>query len=424
MAHRRFLPGVLGSLTLGLLLAGAARAGDPLENVKLRREIAVQQIESDVRDAVREANDLARSNPQKAVAKLKQLIDTLNDDTALSQSRRDTLKSMVNGRIRDLETDATRRGARNLEDADTAARKAQHRAAPDPRADDNPNLSRGLQDVQALRSAGRTTEANQLQSDLARRYPDSAAAAASRVINERSGYLNEARRARSDVGANSRDVLNDVGRSAVPPAGDYVLPPDWKTRVAKRTNAPKLTEQEKVTLKALATPIKAELSNMPLSAVIDYLQEATGVTIIADKKTLESAGAGYDTPITTRFKQASLRTVLKKVLADVGLTYIVKEGAIRVVTFEEARNSMTVRSYYVGDLAAVVDISVSPLLRDIQMRAAIGQIIDMITSSIEPNSWESKGAQGGGTVAYDPITMSLIVKQTAEVHYMLSGTGR
>ena len=32
--------------------------------------------------------------------------------------------------------------------------------------------------------------------------------------------------------------------------------------------------------------------------------------------------------------------------------------------------------------------------------------------------------QGGGTIAFDPITMSLIVKQTAEVHYMLGGVGR
>jgi hypothetical protein len=44
--------------------------------------------------------------------------------------------------------------------------------------------------------------------------------------------------------------------------------------------------------------------------------------------------------------------------------------------------------------------------------------------TIEPNSWEARGAQGGGTIAYDPITMSLIIKQTAEVHYQLSGLGR
>jgi hypothetical protein len=417
MAYRHFLPAVLGSLTFGLLLAGAARSGDPLEDVKQRREIAVQQIESDVRDAIREVNELARTNPQKAIAKLKQLIETLDEDSALSPSRRDSLKAMAKGRIRDLESDAARRASRGDDDDARAARASQRRTVDDAR------LSRALQDVQALRSAGRNTEANQMQSDLARRYPDSPAAAASRVIGERSDHLDGARRNRDEVAIGSRSALTSVDQSSVPESGDYVLPPDWKTRVAKRTNGPKLTEQEKTVLRALGTTIKAELSNTPLSGVLDYLQETTGVSIIADKKTLESAGATYDTPITTHFKKSSLRTILKKVLADVGLTYIVKDGAIRVVTFEEARTSMTVRSYYVGDLAGIVDIRVSPLLRDIQMRAAIGQIIDSITGSIEPNSWEGHGAQGGGTITYDPITMSLIVKQTAEVHYMLSSSG-
>ena len=189
------------SLAFGLIAGGrAARSGDPLENAKRRREIAVQQIESDVRDALREANELARSSPQKAIAKLKQLIATLDDDTALS-STRDTLKAMVKGRIRDLEADAARRNSRGVDDADNAARTIQHRTAADRRADDTANLSRGLQDVQSLRSAGRNTEANQLQSDLARRYPDSAAAAASRIINERAGYVGEARRTRTEVSA-------------------------------------------------------------------------------------------------------------------------------------------------------------------------------------------------------------------------------
>jgi hypothetical protein len=285
-------------------------------------------------------------------------------------------------------------------------------------------LTGGLQDVQALRAAGRTNEANQLQADLSRRYPDSAAAAASRIIGDRATRVSEARRGRGEVAAGFQGTLESVDRSAVPVAGDYVLPADWKTRVAKRTAGPKLTEQEKVTLKALSTAIKAEMKDTPLSAVLDYLQEVTGATISSDKRTLDAAGATYETPITVRFKNSSLRTVLKKVLADVGLTYIVKDGVIQVVTLEEARNSMTVRSYYVGDLGGFADITLSPVLRELQMKTAIGQIIDSILGSIEPNSWEARGAQGGGTIAYDPITMSLIVKQTAEVHYMLSGTGR
>jgi hypothetical protein len=424
MAFRRFLSIAACSLTAGLFLAAPARPGDPLEEAKQRREVAIQQIESDVRDTVRQVNELARTSPQKAITKLRELIDTLNDDSALTENRRESLKTMAKARIRDLEADIARRNGRLVDDTERTVRANERRNSADRRTEDSSRLTSGLQDVQALRAAGRTNEANQLQSDLDRRFPDSPAATASRIIADRAAKVGDTQRSRTNVATGFQSAMESVDRSSVPETGDYVLPPDWKTRVAKRSDAPKLTEQEKVTLKALNTPIKAELKDTPLSGVLDYLQEVSGATIVSDKKTLEIAGASYDTPITTRFKHSSLRTVLKKVLADVGLTYIVKDGVIRVVTTEEARASMTVRSYYVGDLAGLVDIRISPLLRDIQMRAAIGQIIDSILGSVEQNSWEAHGAQGGGTITYDPITMSLIVKQTAEVHYMLGGTGR
>jgi hypothetical protein len=422
MAVRRLFSVSLCSLAFGLSLTAVARSADPLDDVKHRQEIAVQQIESDVRDTVREVNELARTSPQKAIAKLRQLIETLDEDSALSTNRRDSLKAMAKGRIRDLEADVARRSTNGVDDTERSARSNQRRNDDDRRSDNSSQLTRGLQDVQALRSAGRTSEANQLQADLMRRYPGSSAAAASRIIGDRTDRVNDARRYRADVAGAFQGTLDSIDKSSVPEAGDYVLPADWKTRVAKRSAGPKLTEQEKATLKALGTPIKVELKDTPLSGVLDYLQEISGVTIVADKKTLEAAGASYETPITTRFKSSSLRTILKKVLADVGLTYIVKDGSIRVVTPEEARTTMTVRSYYVGDLAGLVDVRISPLLRDIQMRAAIGQIIDSILGSIEPNSWEVRGTQGGGTITYDPITMSLIIKQTAEVHYMLAGS--
>ncbi len=417
-AHWRSLTAALSALALGLVLTPAARPGDPLEDAKQRRAIAAQQVESDVRDIVRAANQLARTDAAKAAVKLREVLTLLADDTALSEERRDTLRATARARIRDLEADAARRASGAADDASRAARRASRAA------DDDPRLTRGLQDVQSLRNAGKAAEANQLQSDLARRYPDSPAATASRIIGQRSDSVSGGKRTREDTGRAFTGVMEEVGKSSVPESGDYVLPPDWKTRVAKRGTGPKLTEEEKATLKALATPIKVDLKDASLSSVIDYLQQATGVNIVSDKKTLESVGVTYETQVNARLSRATLRTVLKKVLSDVGLTYVIKDGQIQVVTPEEARSSMTVRTYYVGDLATVVDVTIPPVLRDIQMRAIIGMIIDNITSSIEPNTWESKGARDGGTIAYDPISMSLVIKQTAEVHYMLGGTGR
>lgn len=421
---RRPIQAALSSFVIGLVLTGFVRSADPLEDAKQRREIAAQRVEADVRAAVRDVNQLARTSTAKALAKLRDLLELIDDDTALTPERREALKAMAKARMRELETGAGKRTTRTLEEADRSASAAQRRADEDRRAAESQRLARGLQDVQALRAAGRTADANQMQADLARRFPDSPAAAAARIIGGRADNVADARRLRGDVASGFQGTLNEVDKSAVPEAGDYVLPADWKTRVAKRTDAPKLTEQEKATLKALSEPIKTEFKDMPFSGVIDYLQNLTGTTIVADKKTLDAVNATYDTPITAQFKRASFRTVLKKILADVNLTYIIKEGAIKVVTPEEARNTMIVRAYYIGDLAGIVDVRISPLLRELQMQAAIAQIVDSIQGSIDPNSWQGRGRQDGGTITYDPITMSLIIKQTAEVHYQLSGFGR
>ncbi len=53
-------------------------------------------------------------------------------------------------------------------------------------------------------------------------------------------------------------------------------------------------------------------------------------------------------------------------------------------------------------------------------------LIVMVTQTVEPDSWEVNGKGGLGTIVFYPPTMSLVVKQTAEMHYLmgLSGVGR
>ena len=52
---------------------------------------------------------------------------------------------------------------------------------------------------------------------------------------------------------------------------------------------------------------------------------------------------------------------------------------------------------------------------------ALAQIVTLITQSVEPSSWDVNG--GNGTITFEPITMSLIIKQSAEVHYQIRGSG-
>jgi hypothetical protein len=415
-ACARGVPAVLAPLALGLLLAGPARSDDLLQDVKRRQELAAQRTEADVREMAREVADLARDRQYaRAADRTRAILAMLDDDNALSPERRATLKAWAKARLRDVEA----AGARRAESSERSA-AAGRRAEDDARAADAGRLARGMQEVQALRAAGRTAEANRLADDLARRYPDSPAATAGRVTGARSGAVAEVRGAREREGAGFVGAMSGVTRSATPEAGDYVLPPDWKERAAKRGEGPRATPQERALLRALQETVTLDFTEATLADVIEYLQKATGVQILVDKQTLESVNASYESPIKGLTRRATLRTVLKKVLSDVNLTYILKDGAVQVVTPEQAKATMTVRTYYIGDLVSVLDLTLPPALRELQMRQNIARIVDSVRA-IDPNSWEPTGP---GTVVFEPTTMTLVVKQTAEMHFLLGGLGR
>jgi hypothetical protein len=48
------------------------------------------------------------------------------------------------------------------------------------------------------------------------------------------------------------------------------------------------------------------------------------------------------------------------------------------------------------------------------------EIVEMIKGSVDPSSWRENG--GEGTIVFDPRTLSIVVKASAEVHSML-GSG-
>src|SRR6185437_15217766 len=208
-------------------------------------------------------------------------------------------------------------------------------------------------------------------------------------------------------------------KSAIPAASEYELPADWLERTKKRSPESKLTAQEKALLESLKKPVNVDYNMETIQSVLDHLSKQMGQDILTDKRSLEEANVTYDTPITLRFnKPVSARTALKRVLADVGLTYVIRRETIEVTTLARAREMMTVRTYYIGDLMGVASPMLPAVVNQFQMIQAIGAILNQI-QSIDPDSWEGRG--GSGAITFDPVRMVLIVKQSAEIHYMLNG---
>jgi hypothetical protein len=203
------------------------------------------------------------------------------------------------------------------------------------------------------------------------------------------------------------------------------------------------------------------------------LQTVSGQPIIFDNEGLKEAEASYDSPVTRTAKGISLRTALRLTLAPLGLTYVIRDEAIYVTSAQRAKEMMVTRRYYVGDLLASMGglnpsgstspfapvtgsaglpiipiagrsgLGGSPIVSQWsgfttyfspqpqvvvaqqqnadQSKQVIDQLKEMIMNSVDPNSWRDHGDHNGnGTIVFHAPSMSFIIRQSAEVHSILS----
>jgi hypothetical protein len=421
----RLLLAVFSFLAVGAVASAAdppATGGkDPLDEARRRDQVAEQKAETDFRAALVEMNKLENANPARAADRLKKMLGILEEDTVLPAAKREAWKRVLKDRIRVCEAQADHKEKVEVAKADRDVRRDDRRLLDEQKERDDAAKKKDFRDAANFMKDGKFEEARKITD----KYPDSPAAAANRYMSGIAGAVrdNEARKREKE--GRILGAFADVEKSAMPPIGDIEFPSPEKWREITKARTKSLaTEKEKAILKALESPVTIMFEGSTIESVIDYLQTLSGVTIIVDKGTLDRAGINYDTPVNVRKMRVSLRTALRKVLGEYGLTYIVEKEMIHVVTNEEARNSMTVRTYYLGDMAAATDFTWGAAFSRLQMAQNVASLIQTIVGTVEPDSWQVNNPEAKGTIGFDPVHLTLIVKQSAEVHYMLGGFGR
>jgi hypothetical protein len=377
----------------GLIAAGGALAQPPADSANPQRTIEAE---------VRQADAASRFNPDKALDRWQALLDRLEADTELPAKRRDALKDMVKDRMRVLRAEA---------DGSAVAQAA--RLSKTEQRDAEAESARRLFDaVRKLQKEGKLAEAGRQARGVAGRMADSPAAQALQRTTDVADQVAANRAIQQDRARGNTDAMRQADRVGIAPKGDVEFPRDWKARTKDRKSASAvpMTAREKAVLQALDRPISVNFQNSPLSAVIEYLQTLTGQPIVLKPDALEATGTAYNTPVTLRLQDVSLRFVLRKILGDHGLAYIVKDEVIQVVTGQQARETLVTRVHYIGDL----------LRRQDEFGATLeaAMLIDLIETTIEPSSWKRFG--GPGTIIYNHPTRSLVIKQCAEFHGTLS----
>ncbi|HXT58065.1 MAG TPA: DUF4974 domain-containing protein [Pirellulales bacterium] len=155
-------------------------------------------------------------------------------------------------------------------------------------------------------------------------------------------------------------------------------------------------------LAALDDKTELEFVDQPLNDVIEYLKSRHEIEIQLDNKALADAGLGSDTPVTKNIKGISLESALDLILGELDLTYTVRDEVLLITTKTAAKSMLSAKIYPVADLVA------TPVGDDYQ------NLIEMITSSVDPSAWDEVG--GPGCITEFRNAHALVIDQTSTVH--------
>jgi hypothetical protein len=414
------LAGVCGTAVL------AQPPGNPdlLSEAKARQKIADQKAEAEVIQTIRDAEQTARTNPAKAVQQLRAAQSSLDLSAAVSPEARRSLTGMIQAKINAINGTGSAAGPRM--DPNGAATRDARKAEFDRMMTEVREVREGISDVEKLRALGRNSEADAIVRRLAAKYPDNPSVIVLLRNDATAGQVADARLFAMDQNARLNQAYKSVDRSSIPPAGDVEFPKDWKEMSARRLqqNQLQLTEKEKKIISALDRPVTVDFQNRPLSEVLQDLSNQMDQPLFLDERSLSELGADLKRPITLQARGISSRTVLRQVLATQGLTFVVKDETIQVVTVEKARGMLVTRVYYLGDVVQGVGpfpggpLIWGPQIDYQQTMSNVQVIIDAIETSVDPLCWKKNG--GPCTITFHYPSMSIIVRAPAEVHATLS----
>jgi hypothetical protein len=161
--------------------------------------------------------------------------------------------------------------------------------------------------------------------------------------------------------------------------------------------------------KALQQPIDLVFNKMPLGDVVKSLRERCGIEIyLAEMRLFYEAGINIETPVTCDLHNLPLRSGLNLMLKPLGATWTIQNDVLFITTPEEADNSLMVKLYDASDLEVCRDKHDAPW-------DDYTSLIEMIETTIRPNSWQDNGGPGG--ISGDSLGTAkiLAVSQTYQI---------
>lgn len=182
----------------------------------------------------------------------------------------------------------------------------------------------------------------------------------------------------------------------------------------KTTARPLPSSRRSLVLAALEQPCEFDFQNQSLRDVVRILSQKHGIPIQLDHRALGDDAIDGDTPINCALKNVTLRSGLKLLLLELGLTYVTEDGFLLITSQSEAENKLQFRIYPVKDLIATDSEFRSPLRPGGKNGSDFDDLTEVISCVLAPTTWDEVG--GPATLSEHPNSEALSVSQTEEVH--------
>ena len=187
------------------------------------------------------------------------------------------------------------------------------------------------------------------------------------------------------------------------------------------------TEEQRIA-KALNAKIALKFDKTPLSEVARHIATQAGINVVVDNLGLTDEGVTPDEKITIDVKDVTLGSALGLILKPLRLGYFVQDEVLKITSQTRMQGPLEVRTYPVADLVVPMPQRVSldmrkkpakfdppnPKMVEKVTRADCDNLIELIATTVEPDSWAEKG--GSGSMRSYETTLSLVIRQTQKVH--------
>jgi hypothetical protein len=169
----------------------------------------------------------------------------------------------------------------------------------------------------------------------------------------------------------------------------------------------KLTHRAVIQQK-LTKKIDWNFKEKPLAEAVEFLKKELDLPIHLDIKAIDDLGVAADTPLTFKLSGVSAKTALKFLLRDVGLTFCSYGEVLLITSPDVADNLEYVEVYEVADLVCPD--------KDCCENADFDALIDLITKSIKPSSWQEHTGPGPISPLEIAGIRAIVFGQTEESH--------